>query len=120
MSSESRRATRADIESYVAGRAGRDEAFRQRLLKSPKEALVDAVEAVTGTRATPPEGLEVRVVEETPTTLYLVLPATATGGELGSAQLDEVSGGAGLGGRGNPWGWASGLGRGARPVLRRQ
>jgi molybdopterin biosynthesis enzyme len=50
---------RAEKESRIIQRSLQDESFRQRLLEDPKEA----VEVELGARL--PEGVQVRVVEET-------------------------------------------------------
>ncbi|MGF1471115.1 MAG: NHLP leader peptide family RiPP precursor [Rubrobacteraceae bacterium] len=52
----------------VVRRSLKDEEFRQRVLADPKAALEDE----TGTRL--PEELDLRCVEGTPDTAYLVLP----------------------------------------------
>jgi hypothetical protein len=54
------------------------------------------VEQELGSRL--PEGVEVRVVEESADTIYLVLPftpAVGKGGELSDQELGEVAGGGG-------------------------
>ena len=43
-----------------------------------------------------PEGIEIRAVEETPDTIYLVLPSASPvgqGGELSDQELEAVAGG---------------------------
>ena len=59
---------RAEMERSIVQRSLEDENFRQRLLDDPKAA----VEEELGTRL--PEGVQVRAVEETAQTIYLVLP----------------------------------------------
>jgi hypothetical protein len=74
-------------------RSLRDDAFRQRLLEDPR----GAVEQELGTRL--PEEVEVRAVEETPETVYLVLPSASLagrGGEISDRELEAVAGG-------DPW-----------------
>ena len=65
--------------------------FRHRLLENPR--LV--VEEELGTRL--PGGVEVRAVEETAETIYLVLPSAGAspgeGGELSDETLESVAGG---------------------------
>jgi hypothetical protein len=81
---------RAEMERRLIQRSLEDEAFRQRLLAEPKAAI----EQELGTQL--PESIEVRVVEETADTIYLVLPsrsADAQGGELSDQELDAVAGG---------------------------
>jgi hypothetical protein len=81
---------RAEMERRLIQRSLEDEAFRQRLLDEPRAAI----EQELGTQL--PESIEVRVVEESADTIYLVLPsrsADAQGGELSDQELDAVAGG---------------------------
>ena len=81
---------RAEVERTLVQRSMEDEDFRQRLLDDPK----GAVEQELGSRL--PEGVEVRAVEESAQTIYLVLPSASPlgqGGELSDQELDEVAGG---------------------------
>ncbi|MGF1471332.1 MAG: NHLP leader peptide family RiPP precursor [Rubrobacteraceae bacterium] len=72
-------------------RSVEDEEFRQRLLADPRATIEQEVGASL------PEELEIRCVEETPDTVYLVLPpnpqVSAEGGELSDEQLEAVAGG---------------------------
>ncbi|MFG1188446.1 NHLP leader peptide family RiPP precursor [Xanthobacter flavus] len=68
----------------VAG-ARRDPAFRTRLLESDSSALA-------GMGIEPAPGVPVKVVEETPGILYLVLPALPTQESVGE-DLDQIAGG---------------------------
>ena len=61
---------RAEMERRLVERSLKDDAFRRRLLEDPRTA----VEEELGTRL--PEGVQVRAVEETADTIYLV-PSTA-------------------------------------------
>jgi hypothetical protein len=73
----------------LAQRSLEDEDFRQRLLEDPTAA----VEQELGSPL--PEGVEVRVVEESADTIYLVLPSASRvgeGGELSDRELDAVAG----------------------------
>ena len=88
---------RAEIERTLVQRSLQDESFRQMLLDDPKAA----VEQELGTQL--PEGVEVRVVEESAQTIYLVLPsatAVGEGGEISDRDLEAVAGGA----DGGTWG----------------
>jgi hypothetical protein len=82
---------RAEWERTIVQRSMEDESFRQRLLDDPK----GTVEQELGSGL--PEGVQVRVVEETPDTIYLVLPRTSAlgegGGDLSDEALEAVSGG---------------------------
>ena len=80
----------AETERKLIQRSLQDEDFRQRLLDDPK----GTIEQELGTRL--PEGMDVRVVEESAQTIYLVLPSaspTGQGGELSDQELDAVAGG---------------------------
>ncbi|MGF1470898.1 MAG: NHLP leader peptide family RiPP precursor [Rubrobacteraceae bacterium] len=72
-------------------RSVEDEEFRQRLLADPRATI----EQETGDRL--PEELEIRCVEETPDTVYLVLPpnpqVSGRSNELSANQLESVAGG---------------------------
>jgi hypothetical protein len=71
-----------------------DEELRRRLLSDPK----GTVEQELGTVL--PESIDIRAVEETPETIYLVLPPSSSepGGELSERDLEAVAGGWGGGG----------------------
>jgi hypothetical protein len=86
--------SRAEMERKLLQRSMEDEDFRRRLLDDPK----GAVEQELGRRL--PEGVEVRVVEESTDTIYLVLPSTSAVGEgdLSDEALEAVAGGADLAG----------------------
>jgi hypothetical protein len=77
---------RADLEARLIARAWQDEAFKQQLLAEPRAAIA----AETG-RAVP-EGVEIRVVEETATRRYLVLPCNTA--QLSDEELNLTAGGA--------------------------
>ena len=81
---------RAEIERTLVQRSLEDEDFRQRLHADPKGTL----EQELGSRL--PESTEVRVVEESTQTIYLVLPsasAVGEGAELSDQDLEQVAGG---------------------------
>lgn len=80
---------RAEMERTLVQRSLEDEDFRQRLLDDPKAT----VEQELGTQL--PEGVEVRVVEESADTIYLVLPSTSPlgQGEISDEELEAVAGG---------------------------
>lgn len=60
--------TRNDLEVHLITRALKDEGFWQEMLVNPKAV----VENELGTKL--PEGLEIHILEETETTLFMVLP----------------------------------------------
>ena len=81
---------RAEMERRIVQRSIEDEAFRQRLLADPQAALEEEL----GARL--PKEVEVRAVEETADTIYLVLPNASPageGGELSDQELEAVAGG---------------------------
>jgi Nitrile hydratase, alpha chain len=82
--------SRAEVERRLIERSLEDEDFRQRLLAEPRAVI----EQELGSRL--PESVEVRVVEESADTIYLVLPSASRvgqGGELSDQELEDVSGG---------------------------
>ena len=90
MSEASGGGSRAERVRRLIQRSTEDESFRQRLLDDPK----GTVEQELGDRL--PEGVEVRAVEESAQTIYLVLPSASTvgeGSELSDRELEAVAGG---------------------------
>jgi hypothetical protein len=82
---------RQEMERRIIERGLKDESFRQRLLEEPRAALEEEL----GARL--PAEVQVRVVEETAETIYLVLPSASPlggeGAELSDRQLEAVAGG---------------------------
>ena len=82
---------RAEVERRLVERSLQDESFRQRLLDNPKQTIEQELGAQL------PEGVEIRVVEESAETIYLVLPSASAlggqGGSLSDQELDAVAGG---------------------------
>ena len=82
--------SRAEWERRIIERSLEDEEFRQRLLDDPKGTVEQELGSVL------PEGVEVRVVQESQDTIYLVLPSTSAvvgqGGELSDQDLEAVAG----------------------------
>jgi Nitrile hydratase, alpha chain len=82
--------SRREFELQLIEKAWKDEAFRQALRSDPR----GAVERVLGGKL--PAGVQVKLVEETADTFYLVLPAIpdrASSGQLNDQQLGAVAGG---------------------------
>ena len=79
-----------DLEQQIIARALKDPQFRAQLISNPREAL-----ASMGIQL--PADVQVRVIEQEPNVLYLVLPERAeiieAAGELSEAELAEVAGG---------------------------
>jgi hypothetical protein len=76
------------MEARVVERAMKDESFRSQLIADPHGAL----QKVLGVSL--PGTVRIEVVEETPGTMYLVLPPADTGSrELSEEEVGAVSGG---------------------------
>jgi hypothetical protein len=83
-------ATRRDVELQLIEKAWKEDAFRQALRTDPRGAVEQALGAKL------PAGQQVKLVEETSDTFYLVLPANpdrAPAGQLSNQQLEAVAGG---------------------------
>jgi len=71
----------------IVARAWRDDAFKQQLLADPKAVLTEAGMSLV-------DGVELQVVQDTPTLRHLVLPVAPDSGQsLSEAELDLVAGG---------------------------
>jgi hypothetical protein len=82
--------SRRDVELQLIEKAWKEDAFRQALQRDAQ----GAVEKTLGARL--PAGVQVKLVEETADTFYLVLPANldrAPSGQLSDQQLEAVAGG---------------------------
>jgi hypothetical protein len=81
---------RRDVELQLIEKAWKEDAFRQALRSDPRGAVEKALAAKL------PAGLQVKLIEETADTCYLVLPANpdrAPSGQLSDKELDAVAGG---------------------------
>ena len=83
--SREQRDEQAKAYGRIVAKAWADEAFKQRLLADPAAVLKAEGLAV-------PEGVELRLVENTDKVVHLTLPAKPA--ELSDEQLDDVAGGA--------------------------
>ncbi|HOW27326.1 MAG TPA: NHLP leader peptide family RiPP precursor [Elusimicrobiota bacterium] len=77
------------MKDKIIKKALTDPAFKKALIANPNAAI----EKELGMKI--PAGLTVKVVEDAPNTVHLVLPAVPAKGELGDADLEKVSGGTG-------------------------
>ena len=87
--------TASDLTAQLIARAWKDEAFKAELLREPT-AVVARELAQLQPGATLPADIQIQVLEETPSTHYLVLPAKPaieSGDELSEADLQSVAGG---------------------------
>jgi nitrile hydratase alpha subunit len=78
-----------DYKQRVLDRAERDDAFRQHLVSDPKAAIAEELGVAI------PDDVTIRVVEEPPQEVILLLPARSGPGELDDEQLAAASGGSG-------------------------
>jgi hypothetical protein len=83
-----------------------DEVFKKRLIADPAAVLKEAGLEV-------PEGVKVKVVEDTDTVMHLVLPPKPSEDELSEEQLSQAAGGHCSGGCGGCGGCRCGCGRGS-------
>ncbi|MBD2243787.1 NHLP leader peptide family RiPP precursor [Nostoc sp. FACHB-888] len=80
---------RKDIEAHIIAQAWKNEVYKQELLSNSKAVIAREFNVQL------PAEVNVRVLEENPTTLYFVLPIrpNLSGSELSDAQLEAVAGG---------------------------
>lgn len=82
---------RNELEAKLVAKAWQDEAFKQEFISNSKAAI----ERELGQKL--PENTNIRVLEETGNTIYLVLPSKPSA-ELSEEQLEAVAGGIIIGG----------------------
>jgi hypothetical protein len=77
-----------DVSRRLAERAARDPQFRQRLIDNPRQAVQEELGLDI------PGDVEITVLEETPSQVYVILPAGITSGQgLSDADLERAAGG---------------------------
>ena len=78
--------TQENPHAKVIAQAWADEDYKQRLVDDPTGVFAEAGAEV-------PEGVQLRVVEDTDTVKHLVLPTAPSEGEIDEQALERVSGG---------------------------
>lgn len=79
--------TRQELEANLIAKAWKDEDFKQQLMNNSKAAIAEAGISL-------PESINVKVIEETGETFYLVIPQPPSQQEeLSEADLESVAGG---------------------------
>ena len=95
--------TRGEIQDLLTKFSKSNPKYREALIKNPKMVL----EGQMGGKL--PEGVSVKAVEESPSTIYVVVPyVPKAGAELSDNELEAVAGGKAIGAIGNAVGGALG------------
>jgi hypothetical protein len=87
MSEESPQRSRETIERELSAKAWQDDAFLEELRRNPKAVIAREY----GVQV--PDTLNLKVIEETPDTLYIRLSNNPANFELSDEQLEQVAGG---------------------------
>jgi hypothetical protein len=88
--SEQTAAMRTEFEARLIAKAWKDEAFAEALRTDPRGAIQGEL-ARLQPGFTLPEDLEITVLEETPKSLYLVVPEKPRGVDVGGLSEDELA-----------------------------
>ncbi len=83
--------TRRDIESRLIVQAWKDEAFAADLRRDPRAAIQRELTKLGLAGAIVPENVQIQVLEETPTQLYIVIPPKPPSDVLSNEQLEPWS-----------------------------
>jgi hypothetical protein len=84
------KSSRAVLEARIIAHAWKDSDFKQQLFSNPRAAIESFLEEPI------PSNIEIKVVEESANTLYLVLPPQPVSeAELSEDQLAAIAGGGG-------------------------
>jgi hypothetical protein len=86
-----KRLSRHEFETEIIAKVWKDNAFKQELLSNPKAVYSRELQQEL------PDGLEIKILEETSNTLYLVIPRNPLNAEvtedLSEEALESVAGG---------------------------
>ncbi|MCG8587372.1 MAG: NHLP leader peptide family RiPP precursor [Pirellulales bacterium] len=78
------------FDAQLVARALKDGDFRERLIQDPRGIYEEAIQPAMPGLAIPDE-VEIRVVEETESVFYLVLPCVPPGSELSDDAIDRIA-----------------------------
>ncbi|MDG2305258.1 MAG: NHLP leader peptide family RiPP precursor [Candidatus Binatia bacterium] len=86
--------SRRDFEAKIVAKAWKDDAFRNELKANPKAVLERELKALYPDAALPAD-LDVKILEESPNEIFLVVPPEPAGatGSLSDEELGAVAGG---------------------------
>lgn len=97
MAGEQANVSRRDVEARLIGKAARDAAFREEVLRDPKATDERELSVLAGNSVQLPAHVKVVVHEEAADMFHLVLPPVSpvSAGEISDAELGGVAGGTG-------------------------
>lgn len=79
--------SRGEIQDLLEKLAVEDPQFRSALIMDPKSVIQEQLQTAL------PESINIKVVEETADSIYVIVPYVPTEGELEDSVLDSVGGG---------------------------